>query len=310
MRQRTGVIWAVVAFGLGLIAAPAVFQMFSRAPKGGEMIDEFRPFMNKTEITKLRGYLSTIDAAATQTREQVDPAAAKNLGLDAAAYRHKVVYLSAFERQWPAINADMSDMVNKIDRNRDNFAAVDALPPFPLFPWFFVAPGVIVAVVGIFAIRSRRRGGASRGLVIALLVVGLGIIAAPAIFQMFSRAPEGGSMIDDFRPFMNTPKVTKIQGYFVTIGNGEAELRNVAVPAAALDPAAIPAVTRFSARWPSINGGMAPVVGVMSDNVDNFQAVDALPPFPLFPWFFVVPGVLIALLAGLALKRKTEPDPQ
>ena len=40
----------------------------------------------------------------------------------------------------------------------------------------------------------------------------------------------------------------------------------------------------------------------MSDNLDNYAAVDALPSFPLFPWFFVIPGVLIvgfAVLAGM-----------
>jgi uncharacterized membrane protein len=39
----------------------------------------------------------------------------------------------------------------------------------------------------------------------------------------------------------------------------------------------------------------------MSDNVTNYQAVASLPPFPLFPWFFVIPGVLVvgfALAAG------------
>jgi hypothetical protein len=36
----------------------------------------------------------------------------------------------------------------------------------------------------------------------------------------------------------------------------------------------------------------------MSDNVENYQAVAALPPFPLFPWFFVIPGLLVIGLAA------------
>ena len=43
------------------------------------------------------------------------------------------------------------------------------------------------------------------------------------------------------------------------------------------------------------------MVATMSDNVDNYAAVDALPSFDLFPWFFVIPGVLVAGLATLAL---------
>jgi hypothetical protein len=303
-RPRNGIVVALIVLGFGLIAAPAIFQMFSRAPKGGDMIDQFRPFMTKHEVTKLRGYLATIDAGATQTERDVDPAAVTNLGLDEAVYREHAQYLAAFERSWPGIDADMSDMLDRINNNLDNYAAVDALPPFPLFPWFFVAPGVIAVVAGFVALRARRRGHSGKGPLIVLVVIGIGLIAAPAVFQMFSRAPEGGDMIDDFRPFMTRHKVTKIQGYFVTIGNGEGELRNVALPAAALPRQAIPDVTRFVNDWPTINSGMAPVIGVMSDNVDNFAAVAALPPFALFPWFFVAPGVLIALLAGLALRNR------
>jgi len=56
---------------------------------------------------------------------------------------------------------------------------------------------------------------------------------------------------------------------------------------------------------------MAPVVGVMSDNVDNYDAVAALPPFSMFPWFFVIPGVLVTALAVLALRRRSpEPAPE
>lgn len=110
-------------------------------------------------------------------------------------------------------------------------------------------------------------------------------------------------MIDDFRSLMTHEKVTTVQGYFVTIGAGEGELRTQARPAAGLAPEAAPAVERFGRRWPRINREMAPVVGVMADNVDNYQAVDALPPFPLFPWFFVVPGVLVVGLAGFAVRR-------
>ncbi len=49
------------------------------------------------------------------------------------------------------------------------------------------------------------------------------------------------------------------------------------------------------------------MVATMSDNVDNYEAVDALPSFDLFPWFFVVPGVLVAVFAGLALRTRSDP---
>lgn len=68
----------------------------------------------------------------------------------------------------------------------------------------------------------------------ALLAMGLGIVAAPAIFQMFTRAPSGGEMINDFRPMMTTERLRDVQGYFVTLGAGEGQLR-VGVEAAYTD---------------------------------------------------------------------------
>ncbi|MGZ4203554.1 MAG: hypothetical protein ACXVRH_16015 [Thermoleophilaceae bacterium] len=47
----------------------------------------------------------------------------------------------------------------------------------------------------------------------------------------------------------------------------------------------------------------------MSDDVGNYQAVAALPSFTLFPWFFVVPGLIaiaLALVAGPRWWRREE----
>jgi hypothetical protein len=44
-----------------------------------------------------------------------------------------------------------------------------------------------------------------------------------------------------------------------------------------------------------------PLVTTMQANVDNFQQVNSLPDFRLFTAFFVVPGMLLILLAGYGL---------
>jgi hypothetical protein len=62
----------------------------------------------------------------------------------------------------------------------------------------------------------------------------------------------------------------------------------------------LPGVRRFTDDWPKISREMAPMIGAMADNVDNFAAVAALLPFWLFPWFFVAPGVMVVLAALLA----------
>lgn len=111
-------------------------------------------------------------------------------------------------------------------------------------------------------------------------------------------------MIADFKPFMRPAKVSQIQGYFLTIGTGEAELRRSVIPdleaAAAARIAPPAAITTFNERWPAISAEMAPMIGTMADNVGRFAGIAALPPFWLFPWFFVLPGVLILGLLVLA----------
>ncbi|HSP26961.1 MAG TPA: hypothetical protein VLN74_00335, partial [Ilumatobacteraceae bacterium] len=117
-------------------------------------------------------------------------------------------------------------------------------------------------------------------------------------------------MIDDFRPMMTRERVQAVQGYFVTLGAAEGQLRANAIPLlveAGGDPAELPAIVRWSSDWPMILTDFNPMVATMSDNVDNYEAVDALPPFDLFPWFFVIPGVLVAALAGLALRSRPDP---
>ena len=301
---RRGPLVVVLILGLGLALAPVAFQMFDRAPKGGDMIDAFEPYMTPAKITQFEGYMAEMRVARTEVHKKVRPDLQSALGLDAAAIDTRFVPLSSFDRQWPKLDADMSDMLVKMRRNIGNYEAVAALPPFPLFPWFFVVPGLMIAGLAAWGLRAARKGKASRAAVIAIVVFGLGVVAAPAIFQMFDRAPKGADMIDDFRSLMTDKKLRTIQGYFVTLGAGEGNVRTAALPALEVAAPAgqlpapaserFPAVTRWSEDWPTIFREFAPMIGVMSGNVANFAAVDALPPFWMFPWFFVIPGLIIA----------------
>ena len=298
--RRAG-LGVILAIGVGLVAAPAIFQMFDRAPQGGKMIDAFRPYMTEAKVAQFQGYMREIGAAEAEARRAV---------VQAGIAAPPTSGFAQFSAEWPGIDADMGDMLRTMERSVDNFAAVDAMPPFVLFPWFFVGPGLIIAVlVGLVATRGPRPA-----LRVLLVVMGIGLIAAPAIFQMFSRAPKGGEMINDFRPLMTSNKVTTIQRYFLVIGAGEGDLRTRVAPELRtreeIDEARFaeryPATSRFFADWPTIAAEMAPMIGAMSDNVPNFAAVDALPPFRLFPWFFVVPGVIVAVLAIISIGRVDE----
>ncbi|MGH9184743.1 MAG: hypothetical protein ACRD0U_02835, partial [Acidimicrobiales bacterium] len=289
--------------GIGLAVAPVAFRMFDRAPQGGRMIDDFAPYMTHDEIDRFRGDLASIGAAHAETHGL--------LGSAADADRRRWSSVTAFDAAWPAIDEDMRSMLSTMEDNIGHYRGVAALPPFWAFPWFFVIPGVLIAGVAGWTLVADRHRPPARGRRVALALLAVGLIAAPAVFQMFTRAPGGARMIDDFKPFMTREKVTQVQGYFLVIGAAEGQLRLDVMPALAASTAStapatvdLAAIAALSRDWPGIAAGMAPMIGTMADNVDNFAAVVALPPFWLFPWFFVIPGVLIVALVVVAGRHR------
>lgn len=311
---RRGLVLAVLVIGIGLVAAPIVFQMFSRAPGGGEMLAEFDPYMDDELLQGFQGYLDQAGAAVTELDGTLPALFAARLDASPASIAEDHPSVATFVDEYPAIHDDMSGMLATITDNIDNYRAVDALPPFALFPWFFLVPGVLMVVLaGLWL----RRGVAASGLRVALVALGIGLVAAPFVFQMFSRAPLGGSMIDDFEPLMTAERITEVQRHFVVMGAGEGAVRNQVLTRlqeeGGMDAAAVatnlPETTAFIEVWPAMSMEMAPMMGAMNDNIDNFQGVAALPPFPLFPWFFVLPGLLVAGLAWAAGRPRAAAAP-
>lgn len=304
-----------LVIGLGLLAAPFIFQMLggdNRALKGADMMDAFEPYMTEPRITQFQGFLGTIDAAEAEVRTRLLPAVAG--AATAAPQQQAIAAVEDWSGKWRGttgavgIHEDMSGTVNDIAANLDNYAAVRALPPFFLFPFFFIMPGIIIALLARAAIRRLRAGQGTGVPGKALVAMGVGLIAAPFIFQMMggeNRAFEGKSMIDDFKPIMTEENIANIQGYFPVIGLAEGQLRNDLVPLAG--PTATtdyPALDKFSAEWNTISAEFADFLGAMNDNLVEYSAVKALPPFSLFPFFFILPGLLVAGLGLVAVRRQ------
>src|SRR5207245_1701570 len=161
-------------------------------------------------------------------------------------------------------------------------------------PWFFLIPGAILVALAAAGLLSGRRTWIP--LRRATLALGVALLLAPATFQMFTRAPQGDRMVSAFRSLETRATVQKLQGDFGTIAVGQGAIRTDLIPALqarGLSDAQIgqqlPAVVKLRDRWVAILNNITPMIGDMSDNVANYNAVAALPPFPLFPWLFVVP---------------------
>jgi hypothetical protein len=310
-RARRRALVALLVIGIGLALAPVGFRMFERGPKGAQMMDEFRPFMTDARLSGFQRHIRNIDAAVHQANGRV---VVRLEGHGAAAHKRfdrRFPGFAQFRDDWPPINDDMSNLMSLIKANAGNYEAVAALPSFRIFPWFFVVPGVLIALLALAGLFARRSWPKLRW---AFVFIGIGLVLAPVAFQMFQRAPKGGRMMTAFKTIETRKKVETIQGYFATIAVGQGALRLDIVPA--LERSGLGAkdiATRYAAvdtldrRWIPILNDMTPMIGAMSDNVDNYEAIKSLPPFPLFPWFFVAPGLLIVALALVPGRRSGRP---
>ena len=306
--------WALVViavFGAVLVVMPVAFNMFNKAPQGAAMLAQFRPFMTTARLDGYQTELREINRGIRQTDSRVVTALSAHQGV---AFDTAYPGFVSFVQQWPAIDRTMTTLMDEVQQNQGNYVAMAALPSFRLFPWFFVGPGAVLLLIALVLLLRPRWWRTGRW---AFVVLGVALIAAPVCFQMFSRAPRGGQMMTAFKHIETTSNVEHIQGYFGTMAEGQGVIRLDMVPAlerAGYSARAIrsdfPAVATLDAQWVHILNDMTPMIGTMSDNVAAYQAISSLPPFPLFPWFFVAPGVLIIGLTVAGGRRAQDRNVQ
>lgn len=181
----------------------------------------------------------------------------------------------------------------------------------------------------------------NRGLWWAVLVIGIALIVMPLAISLPSKSSAGQDMIDNFNPIMQPASVEKTVDYYdntftplgeVAVGARQVEketpqlMQALAVqlgmtpkqvqqflgtefPATAGLLQSLPQLDPVFAGVPPGLDHYRPLVDTMETNVGNYDKIDSLPNFRLFTWFFVVPGVLLVVLAGWSLVsgRRTAP---
>lgn len=148
-----------------------------------------------------------------------------------------------------------------------------------------------------------------------ILVIGLALIIVPFAIGLPGKAAAGERMMNDFQPLMQPAAVQKTADYynnvFVPLGpvseqfTAAAQNPQMAKQLAPLMPMLKPVMPIF-AQVPAGLAYYKPIITTMQGNVNDYASVNSLPDFKLFTWFFVVPGVLLVLLAGWGLWHEHE----
>jgi hypothetical protein len=303
--RRAFAPFAIVLVGAALIYFPFATGMFDRAPQGAHMITAFEPYMQSAKLTGYQRDVRELDEGFTQGASKGPALLAPHASAAAAlkSFQASNPELAQVNREWPQIDRRLSNLLGTIQANRTNYDAVAALPRFTLFPWFFVIPGALLILLAAAVLAAP---GAWRTVRWALVVLAIGLLLAPLAFQMWTRAPKGAAMVSAFRTVETRALVTKVQNDFATITTGEGSLSGELVPAleehglstAQIDKA-LPAVAKLEGSWIVILQDLTPLLGVMSNQVADYHAVAALPSFNVFPWVFLIAGLLVLALIAL-----------
>ena len=163
-----------------------------------------------------------------------------------------------------------------------------------------------------------------------VLVIGALLIVVPFALGMPGKTAAGQRMLNDFHPLMQPTAVAKTASYyndvFVPLGKVAPALNDqtvarfqgygqgiatMNVPTAMKQDFAsligmMAANTKVFGRVPAGLAWYQPLVSTMQGNVSDYQSVNSLPNFNLFTWFFVIPGILLVVLAGYGLRHEHE----
>jgi hypothetical protein len=301
VRRAKGPAVALIGLGVLLVFGPILGGMFAKTAAGNQMIDQFGPYMQSSSLARDVSDIHILAAGATGTdaifRRQ-DLANGRFPGLD------------AFRRQSTAIVGRATHLLDRVKGAQGEYHHVARIGGFDRIPFLIVACGLVGIYGGCVLLAGRR----SRAVPAAALVVlaSLAIVIYPFVSDLFGGSQAGQRMLQSLAPVMTPHQVRQLQDDFIVLVNADGELsttfRGVPQPGPSTTT-----VSTFVHRWPGISSDLASLVGVINDNISNFNSLDdlnmltrdaGLSGLGAFPWLLVGIGGANAGLAVWALPRR------
>jgi hypothetical protein len=306
LRRPKAPTFGLIGLGVVLVFGPIVGGMFAKTAAGNQMIDQFAPYMRSAALARYGRDIQILHAGAVGTDailRQQHIASGRFPGLD------------VFRSEATAIVGRATHLLSSVKGSQGNYQHVARIGGFDRIPFLIVACGIVGIYGGCVLLAGRR----SRALPAAALVVlaSTAFVIYPFVSDLFGGSLAGQRMLHTLAPVMTPHEVRQLQDDFIVLVNADGELSTTFRGVPQAGPPAT-AVATLVHHWPGISSDLASLVGVINDNMGNFNALDdlntlssdvGLSGLGAFPWLLVGIGAISASLAFGALpRRRKEPS--
>ena len=272
--NRLAAAVAIVA-GVVLLVTPLATSMFGRTADAERILDRFE-FLTLGDSPQR--YLS--EAAVTR-------AGSAELGATDPRIAEATRFSVRYSRQLDAVD--------------EKFRSVYDIPapalPLTATPWLFVLGGLACLGAGLAALRGR--GGT-----VAVLVLGIGMVAGPLAFGALGKAADGED-VKDFATRGLSAEAARTASEAWTALDAVIEERRAQPP----EPGR-PAAARLLEEWDTIGPRLSRLAGAVGQSLDEFDSARRLP-IALPVWLLLGAGAAMALAGAAALtsSRATRAGP-
>jgi hypothetical protein len=219
----------------------------------------------------------------------------------------------------PPLVAFVTPVAAQLEALHPQFASVDSLPflglPLTTVPWILLAIGAALTGLGVVIWRTRRRAPP-----MFAAALGVAMIVLPLALSYPRKASDATKVAVVGQVALSPQAAAGAQTANRLIDGTVAQVKTQMVPALAqrLHVSTIafersiatsyPAVGKGLAAWPSIKPGAVKLVRRQVASVSDARELNGLDFTPL-PWYIMGPGIALVLTAGIALTRRSRPEP-
>lgn len=312
--MRRAVAIVAIAVGAGLIAIALAYSLFDRTSDAERILDRFEfltlgdnpdIYLEEAETTRA-GSTELVDEAIPRLASEADVPAGE---LDArfpslVAARQEISEAHEFSVRY-------SEQLEAVD---EKFQSVYDIPisglPLTATPWLFVLGGLACLALGLIALVT-----SSRAAIVAILVLGVGMVVGPLALSAPGKAADGEDVKDFASNGLTEQAATAAQQASAALDGVVAETDDQILPfladrrgvsEAELDQQLsddFPAAAELLAEWDVIGPRLSRLADAVSESVDEFDSAEKMPiAFPV--WLLLGGGLAMSLSAAIALLRE------